>query len=237
MGAYVVMLGVSLLGVPTIVSPLLPQPLAAPGTAVPTPTPSSTPQPVPPPGDVQADGTTIVVPDGCGDAGDASHGCRCGARGRSDGGGRRCRAGQPSAEEDRGDGAGRPRTGHRPGQATAPDRPPPPAGDRARPDRPADPARASVTSSLRTRRRQRGGARTVRTRAHWVVLGAVLLALGVALLVQGYTHHFSQISDDSAADLRIVGETCRAAVSGGGPIVDASQDVVRSAAPAGKASR
>ena len=148
-GAYVVMLGVSLLGVPTIVSPLLPQPLTAPGTAVPTPTPSSTPQPVPSPRRRADRRDDDRVADGRGDAGDAPDGCRCGARGRSDGGGRRCLS-RPARRRRKTAAAARsprdrpPRRDRRP----RPDRPPPP-DRRPRPDRPTRRPRPSVRDHVR----------------------------------------------------------------------------------------
>lgn len=67
-------------------------------------------------------------------------------------------------------------------------------------------------------------------RAHWVVLAGVVLALAVALLVQGYTQHLAGIGDDSvpasgsAADVP-------PAVSHGGPVIDARTDHPRTASP------
>lgn len=71
---------------------------------------------------------------------------------------------------------------------------------------------------------------TSRVRTHWFVLGAVVLALGVALLVQGYTHHLGSISDDSVPSTASA-ENVPPEVHDGGPVIDASGAEVRTAAP------
>ena len=72
--------------------------------------------------------------------------------------------------------------------------------------------------------------RRARVRTHWVVLGAVLLALGVALTVQGYTHHLAGISDDSAGTGGS-SEHVPSSITDGGPVIDASDDTVRTVTP------
>ncbi|KIS27546.1 bi-functional transferase/deacetylase [Arthrobacter sp. SPG23] len=59
---------------------------------------------------------------------------------------------------------------------------------------------------------------------------AVLLALGVALAVQGYMHHLAGIGDDSAPSSTSAGSVPNA-VSGGGPVVDSRGAAVRSVSP------
>ncbi|WP_422934602.1 bifunctional polysaccharide deacetylase/glycosyltransferase family 2 protein [Sinomonas sp. P47F7] len=73
-------------------------------------------------------------------------------------------------------------------------------------------------------------ARPARVRAHWVVLLAVLIAVGVALTVQGYIHHLAGIGDDSVPAEGSAG-TVPDAVSHGGPVVDARGGTVRTVAP------
>ncbi|MBT8161761.1 MULTISPECIES: bifunctional polysaccharide deacetylase/glycosyltransferase family 2 protein [Arthrobacter] len=70
----------------------------------------------------------------------------------------------------------------------------------------------------------------VRVRAHWVVLTAVLFAVGLALTVQGYLHHLAGIGNDSVTpsdSAAAVPDT----VTHGGPLVDSRQGVVRTAGP------
>ena len=70
----------------------------------------------------------------------------------------------------------------------------------------------------------------VSVRAHWLVLTVVILALGVALVVQGYMNHLAGIGDDSVAG----GSSASAvphAVSRGGPVVDARGGAVRTVSP------
>lgn len=57
-------------------------------------------------------------------------------------------------------------------------------------------------------------------RAHWLVLLAVLVAVAAALCVQGYLHHLSGIGDDSVPSAGSAAHV-PAAVSQGGPVVDA----------------
>jgi cellulose synthase/poly-beta-1,6-N-acetylglucosamine synthase-like glycosyltransferase/peptidoglycan/xylan/chitin deacetylase (PgdA/CDA1 family) len=69
-----------------------------------------------------------------------------------------------------------------------------------------------------------------RVRTHWVVLAAVLLALGVALTVQGYTHHLAGVSDDSVSGGGS-SEHVPSSITEGGPIIDASDDAPRTVTP------
>ena len=71
----------------------------------------------------------------------------------------------------------------------------------------------------------------VSVRAHWFILVAVLLAVGVALAVQGYMHHLAGIADDSVPGSGSAG-TVPDAVSHGGPVVDARGGSVRTVGPA-----
>jgi len=70
----------------------------------------------------------------------------------------------------------------------------------------------------------------VRVRAHWITLCALLAALAVALVVQGYTHHFGGIGDDSVV---ATGPSLRVpqAVATGGPVIVANNGAVRTAGP------
>jgi cellulose synthase/poly-beta-1,6-N-acetylglucosamine synthase-like glycosyltransferase/peptidoglycan/xylan/chitin deacetylase (PgdA/CDA1 family) len=67
-------------------------------------------------------------------------------------------------------------------------------------------------------------------RSHWVVLAAVVFAVALALLVQGYTHHLAGIGDDS---LTASGSAANvpSAVEHGGPVVDARAGQPRTAGP------
>ena len=67
-------------------------------------------------------------------------------------------------------------------------------------------------------------------RAHWLVLIAVLFALGVALAVQGYMHHLAGIGDD-AVPSSTSATGVPDAVSGGGPVVDSRGGAVRTVSP------
>ena len=62
------------------------------------------------------------------------------------------------------------------------------------------------------------------------MLGALVLALGVALLVQGYTHHLGSVSDDAVPSTAST-ENVPAEVHDGGPVIDASGADVRTAGP------
>ena len=62
------------------------------------------------------------------------------------------------------------------------------------------------------------------------MLGALVLALGVALLVQGYTHHLGSVSDDSVPSTAST-ENVPPEVHDGGPVIDASDTDVRTAGP------
>ncbi|WP_284982995.1 hypothetical protein [Arthrobacter sp. efr-133-TYG-118] len=70
----------------------------------------------------------------------------------------------------------------------------------------------------------------VGVRAHWFILVAVMLALGVALAVQGYMHHLAGIADDSVPGSGSA-STVPDAVSHGGPVVDARGGTVRTVGP------
>ncbi|MGO4471315.1 polysaccharide deacetylase family protein [Arthrobacter sp. M-10] len=70
----------------------------------------------------------------------------------------------------------------------------------------------------------------VSVRAHWFILLAVLLALGVALVVQGYMHHLAGIADDSVPGGGSA-STVPDAVSHGGPVVDSRGGSVRTVGP------
>ena len=81
-----------------------------------------------------------------------------------------------------------------------------------------------------TPRRLQQKSTTSRVRTHWFVLGALVLALGVALLVQGYTHHLGSVSDDSVPSTAST-ENVPPEVHDGGPVIDASGADVRTAGP------
>lgn len=70
----------------------------------------------------------------------------------------------------------------------------------------------------------------VRVRAHWFIVLAVLLALGVALVVQGYMHHLAGIGDDSVPASGAAGDVPDS-VSHGGPVVDSRGGTVRTVRP------
>jgi cellulose synthase/poly-beta-1,6-N-acetylglucosamine synthase-like glycosyltransferase/peptidoglycan/xylan/chitin deacetylase (PgdA/CDA1 family) len=71
----------------------------------------------------------------------------------------------------------------------------------------------------------RGQART-----HWIVLSAVLVAVAVALLVQGYTQHLAGIGDDALAASGSASHVS-GTVAHGGPVIDARSAQIRTAAP------
>lgn len=66
--------------------------------------------------------------------------------------------------------------------------------------------------------------------AHWVILAIVILALGVALTVQGYMTHLAGIGDDSVASNDST-SAVPGTVSRGGPVVDARGGAVRTVGP------
>jgi cellulose synthase/poly-beta-1,6-N-acetylglucosamine synthase-like glycosyltransferase/peptidoglycan/xylan/chitin deacetylase (PgdA/CDA1 family) len=74
------------------------------------------------------------------------------------------------------------------------------------------------------------GQRQQAIRSHWVVLAAVVLAVALALLVQGYTQHLAGIGDDS---LTASGSAANvpSPVEHGGPVVDARAGQPRTAGP------
>lgn len=67
-------------------------------------------------------------------------------------------------------------------------------------------------------------------KAHWFILVAVLLALGVALVVQGYMHHLGGIGDDSVPADGPAGSVPKS-VSQGGPVIDSRGGSVRTVSP------
>ena len=76
----------------------------------------------------------------------------------------------------------------------------------------------------------RHSAREVKPRIHWVVLTVSMVALLLALLVQGYTHHLFAVSRDA----RPPGPADRvpASITDGGPVIDARGATPRTAHPA-----
>ncbi|CCQ46492.1 polysaccharide deacetylase family protein [Pseudarthrobacter siccitolerans] len=72
--------------------------------------------------------------------------------------------------------------------------------------------------------------RTSNVRAHWLVLLATLLALGLALVVQGYMHHLGRVGYDSVPAGASASDVPKA-VSEGGPVVDPRGGAVRAASP------
>jgi cellulose synthase/poly-beta-1,6-N-acetylglucosamine synthase-like glycosyltransferase/peptidoglycan/xylan/chitin deacetylase (PgdA/CDA1 family) len=89
-----------------------------------------------------------------------------------------------------------------------------------------------VSARRLTNRRTSGtkGASSGSVKAHWLVLIVVILALGVALVVQGYMNHLAGIGDDSVADNGSA-DAVPATVSQGGPVVDARGGAVLTASP------
>ena len=67
-------------------------------------------------------------------------------------------------------------------------------------------------------------------RSHWVVLAAVVLAVALALLVQGYTQHLAGIGDDSLTESGSAANV-PSAVRHGGPVVDVRTGEPRTAGP------
>lgn len=78
--------------------------------------------------------------------------------------------------------------------------------------------------------RPRHSARDIRPRIHWVVLTVSMLALLLALLVQGYTHHLFGVS----RDVRPPGPSGQVptSISKGGPVIDYRGRQPRTARPA-----
>ena len=74
------------------------------------------------------------------------------------------------------------------------------------------------------------GARPASVKAHWVVLAAVLLALGLALAVQGYVHHLGGVGYNRAPAVQSAG-TVPESVTQGGPVVDSRGGTVRTVSP------
>jgi len=66
-------------------------------------------------------------------------------------------------------------------------------------------------------------ARTVGARVHWVTLAAVLLAIAAALVVQGYAHHLTTLSESSAP--AAAASPAPAAALHGGPVIDPREGV------------
>ncbi|MBM9507966.1 bifunctional polysaccharide deacetylase/glycosyltransferase family 2 protein [Actinacidiphila acididurans] len=69
-------------------------------------------------------------------------------------------------------------------------------------------------------RKRHSAVRTRPLRTHWLLLTTLLLTLGVALLLQGYTQHMFGISDDGAGAGGGPAGRVPAAVAHGGPVVD-----------------
>ncbi|MGX5714678.1 bifunctional polysaccharide deacetylase/glycosyltransferase family 2 protein [Arthrobacter sp. MAHUQ-56] len=67
-------------------------------------------------------------------------------------------------------------------------------------------------------------------RAHWLVLLATLMALGLALAVQGYIHHLGGVGKDSVPADPSAGSV-PSAVSHGGPVVDSRGGTVQAVSP------
>ncbi|WP_158866795.1 bifunctional polysaccharide deacetylase/glycosyltransferase family 2 protein [Leifsonia sp. AG29] len=67
---------------------------------------------------------------------------------------------------------------------------------------------------------RRASLRPQSARVHWVVLIGALIALAVALLVEGYTQHLAGIGDDAAVSSGSA-SAVPAAVTRGGPMIDA----------------
>ncbi|MBX7444323.1 MULTISPECIES: bifunctional polysaccharide deacetylase/glycosyltransferase family 2 protein [unclassified Arthrobacter] len=67
-------------------------------------------------------------------------------------------------------------------------------------------------------------------RAHWLVLLATLMALGLALAVQGYLHHLGGVGKDSVPADPSAGSVPHA-VSHGGPVVDSRGGTVQAVSP------
>lgn len=68
-------------------------------------------------------------------------------------------------------------------------------------------------------------------RVHWVVLGAVLISVLVALLTQGYTHRLSSIADEAPPASGSASDVPDAVLTGG-PVIDARGEEPRTAGPA-----
>ncbi|GAB5079131.1 glycosyltransferase [Arthrobacter sp. AD-310] len=79
-------------------------------------------------------------------------------------------------------------------------------------------------------RRPNPGSGPANVKAHWIVLLAVVFALGVALAVQGYMHHLGGVGYASPAP-GTSADTVPASVSQGGPVVDARGGTVRTVSP------
>lgn len=73
----------------------------------------------------------------------------------------------------------------------------------------------------------------MRTRVHWVALGAVLIALAVALVVHGYTHRSANAQADAAVPAGSAAQV-PSAVTHGGPVIDATASGVRTASTQSK---
>ncbi|GAB3280684.1 hypothetical protein GCM10027449_21590 [Sinomonas notoginsengisoli] len=93
-------------------------------------------------------------------------------------------------------------------------------------------------TATRGERRSRASApgQPARVRAHWAILAALLIALALALAVQGYAEHLGGIGNDSVPS---AGSTdgVPASVTKGGPVVDARTPEVRTARPANDTRR
>ncbi|MEU4390250.1 bifunctional polysaccharide deacetylase/glycosyltransferase family 2 protein [Kribbella sp. NPDC023855] len=74
-------------------------------------------------------------------------------------------------------------------------------------------------------------ARQVPLRTHWIVLTLLLVCLSGSLLLHGYTHHMFGTEPDGAVIATGPHNAVPAAVSGGGPLIDATGSSPRSARP------
>jgi cellulose synthase/poly-beta-1,6-N-acetylglucosamine synthase-like glycosyltransferase/peptidoglycan/xylan/chitin deacetylase (PgdA/CDA1 family) len=80
-----------------------------------------------------------------------------------------------------------------------------------------------VRSEPLSRGRHRGPGKVPQiARTHWVVLAALVVVLAVSLLVHGYTHHFYDTAADGVGQPSAPSGQVPSVVSGGGPVVSAS---------------
>ncbi|WP_232828724.1 bifunctional polysaccharide deacetylase/glycosyltransferase family 2 protein [Kribbella monticola] len=74
-------------------------------------------------------------------------------------------------------------------------------------------------------------ARQVPLRTHWLILTVLLVCLSGALLLNGYTHHLYGTTPDGATVAEGPHNAVPAAISDGGPVIDAGSKAVRSVRP------
>ncbi|TDU89126.1 cellulose synthase/poly-beta-1,6-N-acetylglucosamine synthase-like glycosyltransferase [Kribbella voronezhensis] len=77
-------------------------------------------------------------------------------------------------------------------------------------------------------------ARQVPLRTHWLILTVLLVCLSGALLLNGYTHHLYGTTPDGAAVVEGSHNAVPAAISNGGPVIDAGRKDARSVRPKAK---